>query len=62
MLEIEALQAETVQSIYAKKDKNGHPSANKGLSTVEPNIFQLRVNTPTSSCSTLSVDADPNSQ
>ena len=53
-------------SIYAKKDGNGPPSANQVASKHEPRrshaVCTLRVHPPTSPCPALSAHAEPKSQ
>ena len=53
-------------SIYAKKDRNGPPSANQVASKDEPRrghaVCTLRVHPPTSPCPALSAHAEPKSQ
>ena len=53
-------------SIYAKKDRNGPPSANQVASKDEPRlghaVCTLRVHPPTSLCPALSAHAEPKSQ
>ena len=50
-------------SVYAKKDRNGLPSANQVISIAKPRhshaVYTLRVHLPTSPCSTLSAEAEP---
>ena len=66
---MEALQGERLlvsNSIYAKKDRNGPPSANQVASKDEPRrghaVCTLRVYPPTLPCPTLSAHAEPKSQ
>ena len=53
-------------SIYAKKDRNGPPSANQVTSKDEPRcdhaVCTLRAHPPTSTCCTLSAHTEPKSQ
>ena len=66
MLEMEALYKARLllsNSIYAKLDGNGPPSANQDLSTTESRhghaVCTLRVHPPTSPCPALSAVAEP---
>jgi len=53
-------------SIYAKTDRNGPPSANQVASKDEPRcnhaVYTLQVHPPTSPCPALSAAAEPKSQ
>jgi len=53
-------------SMYAKKDRNGPPSANQVASKHQPRhghaVSTLRVHPPTSPCPALSAHAEPKSQ
>ena len=60
--EAEKVRQLVPKSIYDKKDRNGPPDANQGLSTAEPRhghaVCTLQAHPPTSPCPTLSAHAE----